>query len=148
MDTGQLADALHQIRHRGREEPGDVLVGGGSILDGVVEQSRLDGLGVQMQLLRHDLGHRQRVGDEGRAVLPHLRSVGLGSELEGGPDLLEVGAGVIAADGVLQLAVALLQISQTSGGISGTRDAGAVVFWVSVMVIASPFGLHDLMQAL
>ena len=142
MDTGQLADALHQIRHCGREEPGDVLVGGGGILDGVVEQSRLDGLGVQMQLLRHDLGHRQRVGDEGGAVLPHLRPVGLGGELEGGPDLLEVGAGVIVADGVLQLAVALLQISPDlradlrhqrcrCGGILGISHGDRLPVWAA-----------------
>ena len=142
VDTGQLADALHQIRHRGREEPGDVLMGGGGILDGVVEQSRLDGLGVQMQLLRHDLGHRQRVGDEGRAVLPHLWPVGLGGELEGGPDLLEVGAGVIVADGVLQLAVALLQISpdlradlrhqrRRCGGILGISHGDRLPVWAA-----------------
>ena len=65
MDPGQLADPLHQIRHRGGELLGDVLVGGGGVLNGVVEQGRLDGLGVQVQLLRHDLGHSQGMGDEG-----------------------------------------------------------------------------------
>ena len=65
VDPGQLADPLHQIRHRGGELLGDVLVGGGGVLNGVVEQGRLDGLGVQVQLLRHDLGHSQGMGDEG-----------------------------------------------------------------------------------
>ena len=36
-----------------------LLVGGGGILDGVVQQGRHDGLCVQVQLLRHDLCHRQ-----------------------------------------------------------------------------------------
>ena len=65
MDPGQLADPLHQIRHCGGELLGDVLVGGVGVLNGVVEQGRLDGLGVQVQLLRHDLGHSQGMGDEG-----------------------------------------------------------------------------------
>ena len=65
VDPGQLADPLHQVRHRRGELLGDVLVGGGGVLNGVVEQGRLDGLGVQVQLLRHDLGHSQGMGDEG-----------------------------------------------------------------------------------
>ena len=65
VDPGQLADPLHQVRHRRGELLGDVLVGGGGILNGVVEQGGLDGLGVQVQLLGHDLGHGQGVGHKG-----------------------------------------------------------------------------------
>lgn len=71
VDPGQLADPLHQVRHRRGELLGDVLVGGGGILNGVVEQGGLDGLGVQVQLLGHDLGHGQGVGHKGE---PSLRS--------------------------------------------------------------------------
>ena len=57
LNPGQLADALHQIRHRGGGELGHVIIGGVRILDDIVKQGRLDGLGVQMQFLRHDLRH-------------------------------------------------------------------------------------------
>ena len=95
MDAGQLADALHQIRHRGRKQLADLLMGGVGVLDGVVEQGRHDGLRVQVQLLRHDLGHGQRVGDERRAVLPVLSGVVGGGVLIGGADLVEAGGRVI-----------------------------------------------------
>ena len=57
LDPGQLADALHQIRHRGGGELGHVIIRGVRILNDIVKQGRLDGLGVQMQFLRHDLRH-------------------------------------------------------------------------------------------
>ena len=95
VDAGQLADALHQIRHRGGKQLADLLVGGVGVLDGVVEQGRHDGLRVQVQLLRHDLGHGQRVGDEWRAVLPVLSGVVGGGVLVGGADLVEAGGRVI-----------------------------------------------------
>ena len=110
MDTGQLADALHQIGHRGGKQLGQLLMGGGGILDGVVEQRRLDGFAVQLQLLRHDLGHRQRVGHKGGAVLAQLGAVLVAGKLIGLPDQLEIGRGVVAADGVLQMLIHGLDI--------------------------------------
>ena len=110
VDAGQLADALYQVGHRGREQLGQLLVGGVGILNGVMQQRRLDGLAVQMQLLRHDLGHRQGVGDEGRAVLAQLRTVQIPGELIGLADLLEIGGGVVAADGILQMLIHGLNI--------------------------------------
>ena len=110
MDAGQLADALHQISHRGREQLGQLLMGGGGILDGVVEQRRLDGFAVQMQLLRHDLGHRQRVGHKGGAVLAQLGAVLVPGKLIGLPDQLEIGRGVIAPHRILQMLIHGLDI--------------------------------------
>ena len=57
LDPGQLADALHQIRHRGGGELGHVIIRGVRILNDIVKQGRLNGLGVQVQFLRHDLRH-------------------------------------------------------------------------------------------
>ena len=109
MDAGQLADALHQIGHRGGEQLADLLVGGGGILNGVVKQGRHDGLRVQMQLLRHDLGHGQRVGDERRAVLPVLPGVVGGSVLVGSVDLIKAGGGIIAFDSLDEMVVHFLR---------------------------------------
>ena len=105
VDAGQLADALHQVGHGGGKHLGDLLMGGGGILDGVVQQRRDDGFAVQMQLLHHDLGHRQRVGDKGRAVLAHLGAVHFPGQLIGLADLLEIGGGIVAADRVLQMLI-------------------------------------------
>ena len=57
LNPGQLADALHQIRHRGGGELGHVIIRGVRILNDIVKQGRLDGLGVQVQFLRHNLRH-------------------------------------------------------------------------------------------
>ena len=65
LDAGELADALHNVGNGGREGAGNVLVGGVGVLDGVVEQGGGNGLGVQVQLLRHDLRHSQGMGDKG-----------------------------------------------------------------------------------
>ena len=83
-------------------------MGGGRVLNHVVEQGRLDGLGVQLQLLRHDLGHGQGMDDIGLAafaLLPLVAAVGV---LERGPDMVEVGGGVIAADGFFQKLILFL----------------------------------------
>ena len=110
VDAGQLADALHQIGDGGGKQLGQLLVGGLGILNGVVQQRRHNGFAVQMQLLRHDLSHRQRVGHKGRAVLAQLRAVQVPGKLIGLPDLLEVSGGVIAPHGVLQMLIHGLDI--------------------------------------
>ena len=109
MDTGQLADALHQVRHRGGEQLADLLMGGVGVLDGVVEQGRHNGLRVQVQLLRHDLRHRQRVGHEGRPVLPVLPGVVGAGVLIRCVYLLKVGGRVVALYRIHQMLVHLLR---------------------------------------
>ena len=121
MDAGQLADALHKLalmlddfllgEHRERAvlfhllQLGQLLVGGGSILNGVVQQRRLDGFAVQMQLLCHDLGHRQRMGHKGGAVLAQLGAVQVAGKFVGLPDQGEVGGGVILPHRILQMLI-------------------------------------------
>jgi len=105
----QLADALHQIGHGRGKQMADLLMGGGGVLDGIVEQGGHNGLRVQMQLLRHDLRHRQRVGHEGRTVLAVLPGVVGGGELIGGADLIEARRRVVALDCLYQMFVLLLR---------------------------------------
>ena len=114
LDAGQLADALHQVGDGGGEEFGHLLVGGGGVLDDVVEEGGLDGLAVQPQLLRHDLGHRQGVDDIGLAALALLVLVGLPREFIGGLDMLEVRGGVVAPDGLYQIFILFLDGHDTA----------------------------------
>ena len=110
LHSRQLADPLHNVSNGGGKGLGNVLMGGIGILDGIVEQGGGNGLRVQMQLLRHDLSHRQRMGDEGRAVLAILTPVVLLGKFKGRTDQLKIGAGVILADSVLQTLVLLLHV--------------------------------------
>ena len=110
LNAGQLADPLHNISNGGGKGSGYILMGGVGILDGVMEQGGGNGLRVQVQLLRHDLRHRQGMGDEGGAVLAVLPPVvGLGID-EGRMNQVKIGPGIILADGVLQPLVFLLYI--------------------------------------
>ena len=105
MDAGQLADALHQIGHRGGKQLGQLLVGGVGVFDGVVQQRRLNGFAVQMQLLRHDLRHGQRMRHKGRSVLPQLAAVQVAGKFIGLPDLNKVRGGIIGAYRILQMLI-------------------------------------------
>ena len=104
---GQLGNAVHDVRHRGAEALGDVLVGAVGVLDAVVEQGGYDRLAVQAHL-RHDLGHLQGVGDIGGAVPAQLGAVVLPGIFIGGPDLREIGGDVVSADRFFQMLVSLL----------------------------------------
>ena len=77
-------------------------MGGGGILNDVVEQGGLDGLAVQLQLLRHDLGHGQGMDDIRLAALALLALVALVGIVKGGADLGKVRGGVIAPYGLFQ----------------------------------------------
>ena len=109
LDPGQLADALHQVRHGGRGELGHVLIGGGGVLNDIVEQRRLDRLGVQMQFLRHDLGHGQGVGDIGLAAFAALVAVLLFGKFIGSADMVKIRAGIVRPDGIFQMLVLFIQ---------------------------------------
>ena len=102
----QLGDTLHQVRHRGAEELGNLLMGHPRVLNAVVEEGGDDGVGVQLQL-GHDLGHRQGVGDVGRAVLAQLAGVGVVGKGKGVEQPLSVQGRVIAFDFIFQRLIAL-----------------------------------------
>ena len=106
----QLAYALHQIGNRGRKGLGHLLMGYGGVFNRVVQQSSCDGLRVQMQLLRHNLRHRQRVGNKGGAILPVLPPVGLLSKGKGPVNQVKICAGVIGPHRVFQPFVFFLYI--------------------------------------
>ena len=106
--AGELAHALHQIGDGGGKLPGHVLVGHVGVLDGVVQQGGDNGLGVQMQLVGHDLRHGDGMCDVGRAVLALLLAMMLHSIVIGFVDHGEVRAVVITLDGFDQMVVLLL----------------------------------------
>ena len=71
----ELADAVHQAGDLGAEPRLDLGLGGGRVLDHVVQQRRRDRLVVEVEL-REDARHRHRVGDVGLARLALLSLVG------------------------------------------------------------------------
>ena len=77
-------------------------MGGGGILDNIVEQGRLDGFRIQLQFLGHDLGHRQGVDDIGLAAFALLVGVGPFRVLVGGADAVKIRRRVIGAYGLFQ----------------------------------------------
>ena len=108
LDTGQLADALHQIRHSGRGELGHILIGGVRVLNDIVEQSGLNGFGIEVQLLRHDLRHGQRVRDIRLAAFAALLAVMCPGKFVGRPDAGKIRPGIVRANRILQLLVLLV----------------------------------------
>ena len=72
------------------------------VFQNVMEQSRLNGLGVQTQFLRNDLCHGQRMDDIGFAALSLLAAVGFVRHLESGADLGKICSGIIASYGFYQ----------------------------------------------
>ena len=80
-----IGDPLHQVGHGLAEPLGHLLVGGVSVLNGVVEKGGHDGVRVQSQF-RHQVGHLQGVGDIGGAVLPQLPLMVAAGVVKGVPD--------------------------------------------------------------
>ena len=108
LDAGQLANPLHQIGDGGGKHPGHVLVGGRGVLDDIMEQGGLNGLGVQLQLLRHNLGHGQGMDDIGLAAFALLPLVAAVRIRKSGADMIEICGGIIASDGFFQKLILFL----------------------------------------
>ena len=108
LDAGQLADPLHQVGNGGGEEPGHVGVLRRGVLNDVVKQGGLNGFRVQLQFLRHNLGHCQRMDDIGLAALALLTLVALVGVFKCGADMPQVGGGVISPDGFFQQLILFL----------------------------------------
>ena len=89
-------------------------MGGGGVLDDVVEQGGLDGLAVQPQLLRHNLRHRQGMDDIGLAALALLLLMGLICKFKGRPKLGDVCRRVIAPNGFFQQLILFLNGHDTT----------------------------------
>ena len=83
-------------------------MGGGGILDHIVEQGGLNGLAVQFQFLRHDLGHGQGMNDIRLAALALLALMAFVGIVKGGADLVKVSGGIIPPDGLFQKFILLL----------------------------------------
>ena len=89
-------------------------MGGGGVLDEVVERGGLDGLAVQPQLLRHNLRHRQGMDDIGLPALALLVLVGLCRKFKGRPDVLEVCRRIVAPDSLFQVLILFLNGHDTT----------------------------------
>ena len=106
MHLGQLGHTVHQVGHAAAETLGHIVIGGVGVLHGVVEQGGDDGVGVQLQF-RGDLGHGQRMGDIGGAVLAHLPGVGIVGIGEGVIEPLGIHPGIVGFDLILQRLIPL-----------------------------------------
>ena len=62
LDLGELGDAVHQLRHFGAEAGVDLFLQGGRVFDDIVQQGRLDGVMIHVQV-GEDGGDRDRVRD-------------------------------------------------------------------------------------
>ena len=91
----ELCDALDEMCDVGAEFGAYLVEIGVGVLDDVVQESRCDGLLVEMEL-RADLRDGQRMVDELLARAPHLATVVELSEVECATDQLPVDARVVA----------------------------------------------------
>ena len=81
-DPGELGDPVDELGDRVAEQLLDLIQAGARVLDGVVEQRRAQGLGVEAEA-GADLRHLDGVGDEVLAGAPPLIGVALAGEGEG-----------------------------------------------------------------
>ncbi len=89
LDLGELAHAVHQFRNVTAEFGGDLFLGGGRVLDHVVQDGGDDGLVIETQL-GEDARRGNRVIDVGLAGQAGLAVVGLGTEQIGAVHLLDL----------------------------------------------------------
>jgi len=89
LDAVQLGHAIHQFGGDLAEAVGNLLLGDGGVLHHVVQQAGHQRLGVQVPV-GEDFRHRQRMGDVGLAGDAELPGVGVGAEVVGGFDALDV----------------------------------------------------------
>ena len=101
LHARELGHALHQVGHRRAKAGGDLLVGDLGILNAVVQQGGDERVGVQLEV-GHDIRHRQRVGDIGRAVAPQLLGVVVVCKVKRVAQPLAVQRGVIGQHLLLQ----------------------------------------------
>ena len=89
LDLVELGDAVDDLRDVRPEARRELVLGDRRVFDDVVQDRRHDGVGVDAQL-REDLGGGHRMGDVGLARLASLSAVGLGAELGGEADALDL----------------------------------------------------------
>ena len=100
VGSGQLGDALHQLRYGGTEDSLNVLVGSVGVFNTVVKQRAQHRVAVQTHF-RHDLGDGQGVNDVGGAVLALLGLMLGAGIVHGFVNQNPVGSGNVLVDGPL-----------------------------------------------
>ena len=102
LDLIEFADPIHQFCHDLPEDAGDFGLGGGRILDDVVQYRGDQSVGVETQI-REDVGDRDGVGDVGFARDPLLALMLLGAEIVGFANPLYLGRGQVGLELVEEL---------------------------------------------
>jgi hypothetical protein len=118
LDAIDLRDAVHQLGHGLAEALGDLALGGGGVLDRVVQQRRHQGLRVEVPL-GEDLGDGERVRDVRLAALAILARVRGARDLVGLLDVLDVPRLEVAEEGRQ-----LLGPGSGQGGSGGLEATG------------------------
>jgi hypothetical protein len=93
----ELGDAVDQERDLLAEQLLELLDRRRGVLDAVVEEPRAHARHVELEL-GDEVGDRQRVGDVGIARAAGLAFVGLGGEVVGAADDVEIGVGIVGGD--------------------------------------------------
>ncbi len=97
LDLVDIGDALDDVGHLLAEAGLNLLVGGGRVLDRVVQQARGDGGRVHLHLRQH-LGYLERMNDVGLAGGPHLALMMPNAKLPGLANEGDVFAGAVGVD--------------------------------------------------
>ena len=89
FDLGEFADPIHQLGDFFAELVDQLFLGGGGVLNDIMQEGGNEGAAVHAQLAK-DASHRQGVIDVGFAGEPGLALVGLGAEKIGPVDCLDL----------------------------------------------------------
>ena len=118
-----IGDAFDDARNLRAEAGLNLLVGGGRVLDRVVQQAGGDGGRVHSHIRQH-LGHLQRVDDVRLARGPHLPFMMADAELPGLADQGNVIAGAVGVDLLEKSFDTLVNSVQVEDGRDGGRRDG------------------------
>ena len=122
LDLVELGDAVDQLGDVGAEALGDLVLRGRRVLDDVVQDRRDDRRRIQVQV-GEDVGDRDRMGDVRLAAQALLAFVGLGAELVGVADAIDLRRRQVG----LELVEQLRDADRASSGRQQTQDGRRVV---------------------
>jgi hypothetical protein len=97
LEHGEFGDAVDELGDLGTELAVDLVESGNGVLDGVVQQGRRDGGGIEPHV-GDDAGDLKRMGEIRRAAGALLGTVGLERKAVGAGEQVGVSVGVVAPD--------------------------------------------------